>query len=262
MTLGERLRAWRARRGSSQMALALAADVSPRHLSFVETGRSKASVDLVLQLAKALNLGLRDCNELLLAAGFAPRFPETAFDADAMTSVRAAVQRLLGAHEPYPGVALDRYWNVVHGNRAATRMLALLPESLKVPRVNMIRAALHPEGFAAMTENLEAWAGHLVEALERLADASLDPGLAALRDEVRGYPNLRPLNLRQETPQAQPRGHALVLPCVMHIGGQRLSLISTKLAFSTALDVTLSELVVELFYPNDEATEKVMRHGA
>ncbi len=263
--LGTLLRAWRGKRKVSQMALALEVGVSPRHLSFVETGRANASAALVMQLARQLGLGLRESNELLLAAGFAPRFPETDFESAALANVRGAMQRLVAAHDPYPGVVMNRHWNIVHANQAATRMLRLLPPSLATPSVNMLRASLHPEGFAAMTENFDAWGRHLVDAIEGMARTSLDPAVAALRDEVLAYPNVQRLMAQPQPSAAAPSrasaagSDALLLPCVMRLGGQRLSLFSTKLALTTPLDVTLSELLIELFYPNDEATGAILR---
>lgn len=262
LSLGDRLRLWRAKRGLSQMALALAAGVSPRHLSFVENGRSKPSPELVVELARQLDLGLRDSNELMLAAGYAPRHSETSLAAPEMASVRAAVERMLDAHDPFPGVAMDRRWNIVHGNRAAMRLLQLLPPALARPPVNLLRASLHPEGFASKTENFDAWGRHLVDALDRLAAASLDPDLEALRGEVGGYDNVRAMLRRSRLSAAAITTDNLLLPCVMRIGGARLSLFTTLVSLSTPLDVTLSELKIELFYPADEATAATLRAAA
>lgn len=262
LSLGDRLRLWRAKRGLSQMALALAAGVSPRHLSFVENGRSNPSPELVVELARRLGLSLRDSNELMLAAGYAPRHPETNLAAPEMANVRAAVERMLDAHDPFPGVAMDRHWNIVHGNRAAMRLLELLPPALARPPVNLFRASLHPEGFASKTENFDAWGRHLVEALDRLASASLDAGLEALRDEVDGYDNVRALLRRARSPAPAIAADSLLLPCVMRVGGARLSFFTALVSLSTPLDVTLSELKIELFYPADEATAAALRAAA
>jgi transcriptional regulator with XRE-family HTH domain len=261
-SVGDLLRAWRGKRGMSQMALALAAGVSPRHLSFVETGKSNPSAELVMALTRCLDLNLRDRNALMLAAGYAPRFRETALAAREMDSVRGAVEHLLGAHDPYPGIALDRHWNVVQHNRAAARLLALLPPSLASPPINMFRASLHPDGLAAMTDNFDAWGRYLVQTLGHLVAGSLDPELAALRDDVLAYPNVRALvEASAGAPSAQP-GDALLLACVMRVHGQRLSFFTTLVALTTPLDVTLSELKIELFYPADTATAQALRETA
>ena len=260
LSLGDRLRLWRGKRGLSQMALALSAGVSPRHLSFVENGRSKPSPELVAELARQLDLSLRDSNELMLAAGYAPPHRETSLAAPEMAAVRAAVERLLDAHDPFPGIALDRHWNVVHGNRAALRLLQRLPPVLATPPVNMFRASLHPEGFASITENFDDWGGHLVDALDRLAAASLDPGLEALREEIGGYANVRTLRRRSAAPPIAT--DMLMLTCVMRIGGARLSFFTSLVTLATPLDVTLSELKIELFYPADDATAATLRAAA
>jgi transcriptional regulator with XRE-family HTH domain len=252
---GAMLRAWRNRRRLSQLALALDAGVSARHLSFVETGRSRPSAELLLSLAERLQLPLRSRNELLLAAGFAPRFSETGLSSPDLASVRGALRRLLDAHDPWPGVALDRQWNVVLANAAALRLASALPPFLREPQINMFRASLHPQGFAAFTANFDEWGRYLFGELRRLAESDADA--SALLDEVGGYQNVRAL---REHPSVHADGAAsLLVPCVLDVGGRRLRLFTTLAVFGSPRDVTLAELTVELFYPADEATASALR---
>ena len=259
--VGPLLRAWRERRHLSQMALALDVGMSPRHLSFVETGRARPSAELLLSMSEHLAVPLRERNDLLLAAGYAPRYAETPLDAPDLQAVRAALERLLAAHDPYPGVALDRHWNVVLANAAATRMLGLLPPHLAAAPVNMLRASLHPEGFAALTLNFAEWARHLLHELERARAATGDAALAALAQEVAGYPNVAAL--RAAAPPRPSYSESLLISCVLMDGqGGRLSMFTTQASFGSPRDVTLAELTVELFYPADAATEAALRAPA
>lgn len=257
-TIGPLLREWRTHRRRSQMDLALDVGVSPRHLSFIETGRSRPSPALLLALAEQLQLPLRERNRLLLAAGYAPRYAEQPFDAPALERVRTLLQRLLDAHDPYPGVVLDRQWNVVLANRSAALLTALLPAALQGPPLNIMRACLHPEGFAAHTVNFEQWGRHLVETLQRQAIQSGDPALLALEAEVRAYPAVQALPMAEAGP-AEP---ALLLPCVMQLPQGRLSMFTTLTSFGSPREVTLDELCVELFYPADPASEALLRAAA
>jgi transcriptional regulator with XRE-family HTH domain len=239
------------------MDLAHEVGVSPRHLSFVETGRSRPSPELVLTLAAHLDVPLRERNTLLLAAGYAPRYQETTLDAPEAARIRASLQRLLDTHDPYPGVVLDRQWNVVLANGAAGALVAVLPASLLGPPLNIFRASLHPEGLAAHTRNFHEWATYLLTQLHRLVVMTADPGLAALEAEVTGYPNVVDLTVsaRRSTWEEPPH----LIPCELDIGGTALSLFSTLTTFGTPRDVTLDELVVELFFPADDATEAALR---
>lgn len=256
--LGPLLRDWRSRRRVSQMDLALDVGVSTRHLSCVETGRSRPSPALLLALAERLQVPLRERNRLLLAAGYAPRFAERALASDAMAPVRQALQRLLDAHDPYPGVALDRLWNVVLANRAALAMVALLPGPLQGPPLNMMRASLHPQGFAALTANFDDWGRYLVETLQRVATQSGDPELLQLEQEVHTYPNVQALQTRADAPAAASTPPLLV-PCVLNTPRGPLSMFTTLTTFGSPRDITLDELCVELFYPADAASEALLR---
>ncbi len=254
--IGAAIREWRNLRRMSQMELALDAGISPRHLSFVETGRSRPSPEVLLALAGRLSLPLRDRNAWLLAAGYAPRFGEQALDDAEMEHVRATLTRLLDAHDPYPGVVLDRHWNVVLANRAATALTALLPEFLRSPALNLFRASLHPEGFAAHTRNFDQWGNYMLGALERLAAANRDAASFELLDEIRDYPGIESLS---GIADADAPGAGLLVPCVLEIDGVELSMFTTLTTFGTPRDITLEELCVELFYPADAATEAAFR---
>ena len=190
--VGPLLRDWRQRRRMSQMELALEAGVSTRHLSFVETGRSRPSAEMVLHLADRLEVPLRERNELLLAAGFAPQYAARDFDDPALREVRDAVSRVLAAHEPYPAIAVDRYWNLIASNECIGPFLEGVADELLVPPVNTIRLALHPEGVAPRILNLGEYRADLVERLERAARLTGDPELAALHEEMLGYPGPEP----------------------------------------------------------------------
>jgi transcriptional regulator with XRE-family HTH domain len=255
-TVGDLLRAWRAKRRLSQLEVGLTAGVSARHLSFIETGRARASAELLVALADVLDLPLRERNLLLLAAGFAPRFSETPLDAPDMAAMQQAITRVLDAHDPYPGVALDRHWNIVIANAAAQRMTAVVPPDLLALPHNIFRLGLHPRGMASCTANFDEWGRYMLRELQRLADSAIDPAAAALLDEVRSYPNVQAL---LATPRQAAPSNPLLVPCVLDIAGQRLSLFTTLATFGSPRDVTLAELTVELFYPADAATELALR---
>jgi transcriptional regulator with XRE-family HTH domain len=253
------VRDWRRRRRRSQLDLALEAGVSPRHLSFVETGRSKPSPELLLALAELLDVPLRERNAFLLAAGYAPRYPQTPLEDPAMARVRAAVQRLLAGHDPYPGVAVDRLWNVVLANAAARRLVTHLPVGLAGPPLNVFRACLHPDGLAKQTLNLPEWAAYLVGQLHRLQVLTPDPDVSKLAEEVAKYPTVAGLGDWRE--MATPDEPTLLVPWRLRLDGVHLSLFTTLTTFGTPHDITLAELAVELFYPADEDTEAALRRA-
>lgn len=257
--VGPLLRDWRHRRRRSQLDLALDVGVSPRHLSFVETGRSKPSPELLLGLADVLEVPLRERNAFLLAAGYAPRYPHTSLEDPAMARVRAAVQRLLGSHDPYPGVAIDRLWNVVLANDAARRLVALLPPEVAGPPLNVFRACLHPDGLARQTLNFSEWAAYLLGQLHRLRVLTADPEVSRLAEEVARYPTLAGLGDWREV--VRPDEPTLLVPWRLRLGGVHLSLFTTLTTFGTPQDITLAELAVELFYPADGATDAALRRS-
>jgi hypothetical protein len=190
-----------------------------------------------------------------LTAGYAPRYSQLALDDNAMAPVRDAVQRMLDAHHPYPGVAVDRLWNVVLANQAARALTALLPEDLLGPPINVYRACLHPDGLASHTLNFEEWAGYLLRQLDRSIVLTGDATLEALRAEVGRYSNVAALGASREAPEGAP---PLLVPFRLEMGGVELSLFTTLTSFGTPLDVTLDELAIELFFPADQATAKLL----
>jgi transcriptional regulator with XRE-family HTH domain len=257
--VGDMLRTWRARRRLSQLEVGLTAGVSARHLSFIETGRARASAELLVAPADVLDLPLRERNALLLAGGYAPRHPETELAAPGMAAMQQALARVLAAHDPYPGIALDRHWNIVIANAAAQRMVSLVPPELLRPAPNAFRLGLHPRGIAAFTANFDDWGRAMLRNLQRLAADALDPALDALLAEVSAYPNVRGL---LSLPAPPPAADDLILPFVLRHGGRRLSFFTTLATFGSPRDVTLAELTVELFYPSDEATAAALRGTA
>src|SRR5947209_9887263 len=233
-TVGTLLRDWRRRRRLSQLDLALEAGVSTRHLSFIETGRSRPSADMVLHLADQLDVPLRERNQLLLAAGYAPAYAHRDLDAPEMGSVREAIEQVLRGHEPYPAVVVDRHWGLVASNRAVGALIAGAAEHLLDPPVNVLRLSLHPDGMAPRILNLAEWRAHLLERLGREAVVTGDPALAALHAEIAGYPHPIPAPVRA--------GADIAVPLRIRAGGTELTLISTVTTFGTATDVTVAEL--------------------
>jgi transcriptional regulator with XRE-family HTH domain len=257
---GTVLRDWRQRRQASQLDLALLAGVSARHVSFIETGRARPSPALIDALAEQLDIPLRERNRLFVAAGFAPRYTEHALSDDQMAGVRSALARLLAAHDPYPGIVVDRQWNVVMNNRGGDLLKGLLPDGLKAGGINAIRASLHPDGLARFTVNFDEWSAIVLDILARSVASSGDAALRALEAEVTAYPNVRAALQRRPLPaSAVP---ALLVPCVLALPGGTLSLFITLTSFGTPRDVTLDELCVELFYPADAASEAALREIA
>lgn len=255
-TIGELLKTWRARRSCSQMALALDVGVSTRHLSFVETGRSKPSPELVLALAHHLEVPLRDRNNMLLAAGYAPRYTNHALDDGETRMIKNALDRILQAHDPFPGLVLDRHWNIVLANAAAQQMIALLPPELRDDEpVNLFRASLHPDGLARFTTNFDQWCPYLRRQLDRIAFQYGDEHSTALTREIERYPNVAALDSYTNGTHADD----LVITCDLDILGQRLSLFTTLTTFGSPRDVTVDELLIELFFPADTATESALR---
>jgi transcriptional regulator with XRE-family HTH domain len=261
--LGALLREWRRRRRLSQLDLALEADVSARHLSFLETGRAKPSREMVLRLADRLELPLREQNRMLLAAGFAPAWEERTIDAPEMAPAREALARLLAAHEPYPAVVVDRGWNVVAANGSLSLFTGLVaPELLQAP-VNVLRVTLHPDGMAPRLADYGEIREHLLNRLRRHVEVTGDPELAALYEELSAYPP--PLGTAADTP-AVHHGLAgeIALPLrLRHPDAGELAFISTVATFGTAIDVTLAELSIEAFFPADaETADYLMRKSA
>jgi len=246
LSFGPQLRAWRQRRKLSQLDLALDAETSQRHLSCLESGRARPSREMVLRLAGQLDVPLRERNALLLAAGYAPAFAEKPLDAPEMAAARAVVQRILDGHAPHPALAVDRHWHMVAANAGIAPLLAgVADKALLEGRVNVLRLSLHPRGLAPAIVNLGEWRAHLLERLERQILASGDPALGVLLAELRRYP----------APEHAPvAGPGIAVPLVLETPLGRLSFLSTTTLFGTPMEVTLSELAIEAFYPADEAT--------
>ncbi|MBX3531677.1 MAG: helix-turn-helix transcriptional regulator [Rhizobiaceae bacterium] len=252
---GALLREWRQRRRMSQLDLALDADISQRHLSFVESGRAAPSRDMLLRLAEHLAVPLRQRNELLVAGGFAPAFGERGLMHPGIKPALSAVEQVLKGHEPYPAIAVDKGWNMLLANPAASAFLALVKEqSLLEPPINVLRLSLHPGGLAPHIVNLAEWRTHLIERLRLQLKATADPELEALEAELTAYPAPRRANVAPWDPGAN-----VAVPLLLRTKDRVLSFISTITVFGTPLDITVSELAIESFFPADEATAAFLR---
>jgi transcriptional regulator with XRE-family HTH domain len=248
--LGTLLRDWRRRRRLSQLDLALEAGVSARHLSFLETGRSKPSRDMVLHLSEQLEVPLRDRNQLLLAAGFAPAYAARPIDDPEMAAVRQALDRILKGHEPYPAVVVDRWWDLAAANASIGVFTSLAAPHLLQPPINALRVTLHPEGMAPHIVNLPEWRAHLLDRLRRQVAVTSDERLAALYAEVAEYPGGE-----AALPALEP---GIAVPLRMNLNGDELAFFSTIATFGTAVDITLAELAIEAFFPADETTAQAL----
>ncbi len=265
--VGPLLRGWREQRRVSQLELALRAGSSARHISFIETGRSRPSEEMVLRLAKHLDVPVRDRNSLLLAAGYAPHYPETPLDDPALDALREGVERLIQGYEPYPALVVDATYNVVAANRGILMLLGSVPEHLLEPPLNAMRLTLHPEGLAPRIRNLREWRGHLLAQMERDIALRRSQPLRALYEEVAAYP--APPAAPSAAP-GSPAGDAVpdeepsepvpyfALPMLIEHDGRVLSFISSISTFNTPMDVTVAELAIETLLPADPATVKYL----
>lgn len=254
-TFGALLRDWRQRRRLSQLDLACDAGVSARHLSFLETGRARPSREMLLHLSELLSVPLRERNAWLLAAGFAPAYRQRALDDPELATAREAVQLVLGGHEPYPAIAVDRHWNLVLANVAAQRLLAALGQGAPGPLPNVLRLMLSPDGLATRIVNLGECRLHMLARLRAQVMASGDRGLAELLHELEALPPLP-----AETAPAAPSPHAdVVMPVRLRLPAGELVLFSTITVFGTPTDITLSELAVEAFFPADPTSAALLR---
>ena len=246
---GDLLREWRQRRRLSQLDLAIAANVSSRHLSFVETGRSRPTSQMILHLAEHLDVPLRDRNALLLAGGYAPAYPERGLAEPELTAIRTALTRVLAGHEPYPAVVVNRWWELVDANSGIALFTRHVQPGLLEPPVNVLRLSLHPDGMAPRIANLPEWRAHLLARLHRQAEATGDARLVHLHDELMAYPGGE-----SEHPQATD----VVVPLRYRGDREELSFISITAMVGTPMDVTVEELVIESFYPADERTAQAL----
>lgn len=251
--VGSLLRGWRRRRRLSQLALAVDADISQRHLSFIESGRAAPSRDMLLHLAERLGVPLRERNTLLVAAGFAPVYGERRLQDPDAAAARRVVEAILKGHEPYPALAVDRHWSLVTANAPAMRLMAGIDAALLEPPVNVLRVSLHPAGIASRIVNFHEWRSHALERLAQQVHSSADAVLSELLKELEGYP----------VPASAARHAAadlggLAVPLQLRTEAGVLSFLSTTTVFGTPIDVTLSELAIESFFPADEATTIAM----
>jgi transcriptional regulator with XRE-family HTH domain len=251
---GEHLRTWRQRRRLSQLDLATHADISTRHLSFVETGRANPSREMVLRLTARLDVPLRERNAFLVAAGYAPMYRETGLDDPAFAAARQAVALILKAHEPYPALAVDRHWNLVAANRLVPLLMAGVDAELLKAPANVLRISLHPKGLASKIINLSQWRAHLFERLSHQISATADSGLITLLDELRAYP----------VPEAATDSHlegelsGILMPFKFQSPAGVLNFISTTTVFGSPVDITLHEMAMETFFPADEFTRQAL----
>ena len=250
-SIGQFVRTWRKHRGLSQLGLALEAEISQKHLSFIESGRSSPSRDMVLQLAERLDVPLRDRNAMLLAAGFAPVFRDRPLTDPSLARAMTTIERLLKAHEPYPALTVDRRWNMVGANTAVLPLLAGVAPELMKPPVNVLRASLHPRGLAPVIVNLAEWSAHVLERLRRQIRITGDRMLDPLLRELTAYSpaSAHPAGGRPPSPTDD-----IAVPLKLRSHGGVLSFLSTVTVFGTAVDITLSELSLEAFYPADPET--------
>ena len=250
--VGALLREWRQRRRLSQLDLASEAEISTRHLSFLETGRALPSRDMVLHLSERLEIPLRERNLLLVAAGYAPVFHERSLADPELQAARAAMELVLQVHAPNPAIAIDRHWTLVAANRSVAPLLAGVDAALLKPPVNVLRLSLHPKGLAPRVVNLAEWRAHLLERLRRQVDISADAVLVELLKELRAYPA-----------PAQPHkanSAGVVVPFKLRHGDRVLSFLSTTTVFGTPVEITLSELALESFFPADAGTAEAVRN--
>lgn len=258
VTVGDLLREWRQRRRMSQLDLAVEAEISTRHLSFIETGRAQPSREMLLHLAECLDVPLRERNVLLTAAGYAPVFAERPLDDPALDAARQAIDLVLAGHEPYPALAINRHWTLVTANQPVMRLMDGVAPHLLEPPLNVLRLTLHPEGLAPRIVNLPEWRAHLLARLRHQIDLSADPVLVELMRELSEYPVNR--DRASGTGRiTQRHGQEMVVPFQLETAVGVLTFFSTTMVFGTPVDITLSELAIESFFPADAETGAKLR---
>ena len=256
-SIGPLLREWRERRRLSQLALALDAGISTRHLSFVETGRSRPGREMLVRILEQLEVPFREQNRLLLASGHAPAFPERSLEDPELLPVREALDQILAGHEPYPAVVVDTAWNLVAVNSAMRDLTAevAIDPALLEPPVNVLRLGFHPRGVAPLIVNLGHWRAHFCQRLERQVAVTGDPDLAALLEEIAGYP----IPGDEPDPAPDPEAREMLGPVRFRApGGGELSFFGMFATFDTPFEVTTSELAMELLFPADQATAEAL----
>ncbi|MER6102863.1 helix-turn-helix transcriptional regulator [Streptomyces sp. NPDC001832] len=277
--VGPLLRSWREQRRISQLELALRADSSARHISFIETGRSRPSEDMILRLAEHLDIPVRERNALLLAAGYAPRYAQTALDDPALGALREGMERLLQGYDPYPALVVDGMYNVVAANQGIQMLLEGVAGHLLTPPLNAMRLTLHPEGLAPRIRNLREWRADLLAQMDRQIALARSAELRELYEEVAGYPAPEGTDRAEDAETAASNGGAgsigcsagenagagpasprpFALPLRIEHGGQVLSFVASIATFNTPMDVTVAELAIETFLPADRATADHLR---
>ena len=255
-TVGELIRDWRLRRRYSQLALACLANISARHLSFMETGRAQPSRQMLLLLCEQLEIPLRQRNDMLLRAGYAPHYAEHAMDEAPLQQAHSAIKTLLTAHEPFPAMAVDGHWNLVHANQSLSLLLDDVAPELLEPPVNVLRLGLHPLGLASRILNFAQWRAHLLQRLRRQYEQTADPWLLALYDELVAYPT------PDGVADLSPVNHVIAVPLQLETSRGVLSLLSASMTFGTPLEVALSELVLEIFLPANAGSAVILRNLA
>lgn len=245
--VGQLLREWRERRRLSQLDLSIQAEISTRHLSFVETGRSRPTPAMIIKLTEQLEIPLRERNQLLLAGGYAPEYPQHGLDEPELAAVRGALRQVLDGHEPYPALVINRWWELVDRNAALGRLVTGSAPHLREPPINVLRLSLHPDGMAPRIVNLAQWRAHLLEQVHRRAAQTGDARLHELEQELREYPGGE---------QGTPGATDVVLPLQLRDGDRVLSMFSIEARVGTAADVTVEELSIETFYPADAETAR------
>lgn len=251
-SVGPLLRQWREHRRLSQLELSIRADVSTRHLSFIETGRARPTAEMILRLSDNLDVPLRERNELLLAGGYAPRYPQHELAAPALEVVRDALRLVLTSHEPYPALVIDRWWDLQDANQAGSALVQGCAPHLLEPPVNVLRVSLHPDGMAPRIVNLPQWRAHLLGQVRRRAEHTGDSRLRDLYDELAEYPG--------GVADAAPTG--VVLPLRLRHGDGELRMFSIEARVDTAADITVDELAIETFYPADPKSAQLLRELA
>lgn len=254
---GVHLRHWRQRRRLSQLDLAADADVSTRHISFVETGRANPSREMVLRLCARMDVPLRERNALLVAAGYAPMYRESRLDDPSFAPARRAVDLILKSHEPYPALAVDRHWNLISANRMVPLLLAAVDADLLKTTTNVLTLSLHPRGLAPQIINLAQWRAHLFERLQQQISATGDVQLQTLHDELRALPEL-PQPQDHAQPHLDGELTGVLMPFRLRTKAGELNFISTTTVFGSPVDITLHELAMETFFPADEFTRRAL----
>lgn len=248
--IGNEIKRWRSHRRQSQMNLALDAEISPRHLSFVETGRSRPSRELVLRLADCLSVPPRERNALLVAAGFAPVHPEKAINSVAMESARAVISHVLKSYQPFPALAIDRHWNMIDANDTVMALMEGVAPHLLEPPINAVRVSLHPDGVSSRIQNLAEWRSALFQRLRDQIAVSADPVLIDFLEELRSYPGGEATAIPS---------YPLAIPMIIDTRVGRLSLLTMSSVFGSPVDVTLSEIAIESLLPADAATFEALQ---